>query len=122
MKKFINLFIYNILMLGLIVFCIFNPEYSRAIKTYLYITLPLSIGGCMYLMNHLDELSKGCKERYKSSEYTIMDRIFDILFIIILAWAEYKLIFVLYILTALCNIALRSKFIEQEEKENEKQL
>jgi hypothetical protein len=121
MNKFLGLFLFNgiaFLWLGI---CYIFPEYNWSIKIFLYIALPSSILGSIFYIRNIKKLPESIKIRYDSLIYNIIDYLFDIIFMIILIYLNYRFIFVLYTINILFTTTLRKEYKNLKQNLNEEE-
>lgn len=122
MKKFLQLVVVNGILFGaLFITGFFFPEYAWTIKAILYILLPLGIIACIgFQMNMEDYLNDPYfLEKIKSTSFQIIDYSIDLMFLILLAILNYKILFVLYFFLILFQIGFREK-LKKELKEKKR--
>ncbi len=107
MNKYLKLFLWNVIFLTTFIACLFFPQYIWSIKFAFYIILFLGFMGKIYWMNNLKEVPK--EYEYKDKLYLTSDYIFDIIFLVFFVIFNLKLLFIVYIISVLFTISLRSQ-------------
>lgn len=116
MRKYLRLILSNIIMLGfLYVTGYLYPDYSWSAKTLLYFTLVIHSVFCVYCINKHEEITDEMKERYTSTLWNVIDYCFDLIWVVVFIYLDYRLVFALYILQIITCGVLKHEIKEMQD-------
>lgn len=121
MKNF-QLILSKAITVSMAIFIYFNPADEWFFKAFLYISMTLCIITYSLLFYDKEKDSPEYKEILKKREskiYKNIDILFDLIYIIIFAFLNYKLIFVLQLINFFLNLSLYFPMNDEKEDRQE---